>query len=229
MAITGTDIVQDSMYQAGVLGVGDALSNSDAQAVLRTLNRMLDSWSNERLMIYDVLQDSFPMVAGTAVYDSSLLSSGRPVNIDSIFVRLSNIDWPVEIVDVEDFSNIPYKIVQSVPTMCNIDFGMPNVTFTFYPIPYAAFTCFLNIWRELPTPVTLATSLALPPGYEHAIVTNLAMQIGPMFGRPPDQVTVQAARESRAVIKRLNYSPKLMETGLDRRGDPSNGFIYKGF
>ena len=229
MAITGSTIVSDALYQNGALGQGDVLSDADAQLCLRRLNRMLESWGNENQMVYALTEDNFAMTPGLGQYSTSLLS-GRPIEVMSIFVRLSNIDWDIEFIDYQQWGAIAYKPVTSVPQYCYVDTDFPNMTMNFYPTPYAGFTCFVTSkFNILASQVTLTTSVNLPPGYEKAIVDCLAVDCAPSFGRPVTPEVNMMANQARAWLKRTNYIPLEMVTGLGADHDPSNGFIYQGW
>lgn len=229
MAITGEQLVTDALYGAQILGVDQqGPTDNEAQTMLRRLNRMLDSWANEGLMVYAITSESFAMTAGQAAYSSSLLAS-RPVAIDSIFVRLTDIDYPVQLVDNQYFDAIPYKATTGIPGACYVDTAFPNMTFNFYPAPYAAFTCFINSRKTFQAAIALATSVTLPPGYEKALVDGLTVEACRTFGREPTADMVRNVIEAKAVLKRTNYKPLVAELGfVDQRPSP-DAFIYKGF
>lgn len=229
--ITGLQLVTDAMYGSGALGQDEAITAADSQLCLRRLNRLMDSWSNFRSRCYQVQTDSFLMTANVASYSSTLLlNMGRPLNVDSMYVRLQNIDWTVEMISAADWAAIVYKPVPSIPNYCYLDTGFPDATFNFYPVPYAAFTCFVNSTTSLPADITLSTNIALPPGYERAIVDCLSIDICPSFGVQPSPTLIMSARQGTEALARTNlYVPELT-TMLDYgQPDPSNGFIYKGF
>lgn len=226
---SGSDIVIDALFACGAYGQGDNLSNADAQLCLRRLNRMLDSWSNLRTLCYQVGYQTFNTVAGQQQYSSALLSGGRPVSVDSMFARLSNVDYPISLIDNQTWGDIAYKPVQSVPSMCWLDTGFPDTTFNFYPIPNAVYTMYVACVDKLSTPITLTTVIALPPGYEKAMVDNLAVDIAPSFGRQVSPQMAQDALASRKLVETTNYSPLLMDSPFTWQPDFSLGFLYKGF
>lgn len=231
MAITGLQLVTDAMYASGALGADESITAAESQLCLRRLNRLMSSWSNFRSRCYEIQTDSFTMTPNVSAYSSALLTvMGRPVDIDSMYVRLDNIDWLVEMISAADWASIVYKPVPSIPNQCYLDTGFPNATLNFYPVPYAAFTCFVNATRALPDTIALATSVALPPGYERALVDSLAVDICPSFGRQPDAALVMSARQATEALARINLVVPEMTTPLDRgQPDPSNGFVFRGF
>lgn len=212
---TALDLITDAMLEAGVGSIGDAVADDVAQFGLRKLNRMLESWATESLMVFDIYRDSFVMTPGVASYSSALLAQGRPVSVDYCFVRLANIDYDIEIINNQQYDDIAFKSTAGLPDRCYPDIGFPNDTFFFYPTPAAAYTAFFDLRRQLTAGTLLVgTTVALPPGYELAIVSNLAMALWGPFKRPPRADLVETARESKATLKRLNRTPMVMDTDL---------------
>lgn len=230
VAITGEQLVTDAMLQATILGQDQTPDAWQAALVLRRLNRLLDSWATEPQMIFSTTTDSFTMTAGTASYASTLLTTlGRSVAIESVYVSLSSIDYVVNLIDEQTWQAITYKPTTGVPTSCFADRSFPTETMYFYPTPYAAFTCYVSGNKVLTSAVTLSTSLSLPAGYERALVDNLAVDICPSFYKQATDQMISDARTSRAVLKRNNYTPLVMDTGLATNQPSPDAFIYKGF
>lgn len=225
-------LVNDAAFDAQVLGQDQTLSSGDAQLLLRKLNRMLDSWSNEKQMIYSNTAQTFLMTPSVATYSTSLLTLGRPVSIDSMTVTLDNIDYPVDMIDLLKWNSITYKLTEAIPNQCYYNANIPNGEFNFYPRPYAQFLCTVYASYQLAqVPLILATNLVLPPGYEAAIVAGLAVEAWNSFkSGDPAPSMIKKAIDTRAVIKRTNFQPLEMETPFDHNdGDISNAFLYKGF
>jgi hypothetical protein len=60
-------------------------------------------------------------------------------------------------------------------------------------------------------------------------VDGLAVDIAPSFGAEVTPIMLKASVESRRVLRRNNYVPLIMDTGLaDNRPSP-DAFIYRGF
>lgn len=231
MSITGTQLVQDALAGCGAYGPVDTLADADAQLVLRRLNRLLESWANENLMVYEIAVDTLTMVAGTATYlSSSLASAIRPVSVDSAYLTLNSISYPLSLIDNQTWGDIPYKPARGLPQVLFADPGQSTWSLNFYPTPDAAYVLNLSVRRLLAaSAVTLATTISLPPGYERAIVDNLSVDIAPSFGRQVDPVLMKSANDAKANLKRANYIPLVMESGIWNGVEPSLGFIYNGF
>jgi hypothetical protein len=231
MAITGTTIITDALIGLGVIDASGTVATADSDYMLRLLNRMVDDWATQSLMIYGLTEDSFTMTGGTATYSSALLTvMGRPVSINSMFVRLGGIDYPVDIVDVQSYDDIAYKTTTGIPNQCYVRWNYPNLSMTFYPVPYAAFTCFVEGVTPLnATAITGATSLALPQGYERVLVNCLQMEAAPAYGMQPSPLLLKNAADGVANLKRVNYEPLVMNSDLSEGSISPSAFIYQGF
>lgn len=228
---TVATLVNDAAYQAQVLGQDQTLSSGDAQLILRRLNRMLDSWSNEKQLIYNNEVATFTMAPSVATYLTSVLPKGRPIAITAMKVNLNNIDYDVTMIDLYKWNEISYKLTESIPNQCYYNPNFPDGEMNFYPRPYAAFTCTVTANYPISNTLLLSDNLVLPAGYEAAIVAGLAVDIWPSFkGGPPDQFLLADAQRTRAVIKRTNFQALEMDTPFDQKYDDiSNAFLYKGF
>lgn len=205
---TALVLVQDAMYTAGVLGqdgTSQPEAAADQQLALRFLQRMLDSWANESLLLYTTSQETLPMVANTATYSTALLSTPtRPVSVDGMYVLYAGVSYPIEMIGRDAYNQIGIKTVAAIPQYCYYNPDMTQGSFTFFPVPYATMTAFVDCERVLTGTLTLATDVVLPPGYEEAIVASLAEAICRPFGRPLTPDIARAAKEARARIKKRN-------------------------
>lgn len=233
---TCVEYVTDALLAASVIGDDQQLPDSMAQKALRRLTRLIGSWGNDVLLgCFATNAETFTMVPNQAAYSTALLAGGRPVSVDSIWVELSNISYPVTMRSQQWYDAVTYKPTSAVPDNCFYDATMPSGTFYFYPTPYAAFTCHVNR-RDLlsaATPLLLTTDLILPPGYDKAIVDSLAVDIFPTFKgtqRPIPQDLKDLAREAKRLLRVTNYDPMEMASPFDGNGQNfSNSFLYKGF
>lgn len=209
-------LVYDAMYAARVLGQDATPTSGDVQLVLRRLNRMLDSWSNEKQMIFLQNSETFTTVAGQQAYSTAVLSGGRPISINSMRVSVGTVDFPLEQIDQLKWNGIPVKTVTSIPAQFYYDQGYPNASIFFYPVPYAALTVTAYMQRPLGgAGLALTDTVAMPQGYEAAIVAGLAADIWPSFKQGDLPKALIAERtQTRGVLKRTNYSPMEMVNPL---------------
>lgn len=226
---TARDLIEDAAAEIGEDAADTSLSDHDAQRMLRRLRRMLDGWATERLMVYALTQETIALVAGTASYSSSGLAAGRPVKVEGAFVRDGDTDYGLTIVTDDEYQRIPAKTTQSMPEVLYPRMSMPNATLYLWPVPTAAYTLYLTLRRTFGSVAGLSTTVDLPPGYERAIVTNLAVECAPLFGTKVSDETATIARDSKAALKCLNYAPAEMDHGIPSARYPANRVtIYEG-
>lgn len=226
---TGTIIVQDALFQRGVLAEGQAPNADQLATGLRFLNRMLDSWSAEKAMIFVITQETFTTVDGTGEYDTDDFDSGngRPSAVNFLTLTLSGVTYNVTLVDNQTYAQITFKNINSIPTICYYDSDYPVANFFFYPVPYAAFTAAVDVYRPITSAITASTNLVLPEGYEKAIVDNLTIYYN--SGVPPTAQMRLDAKDSRDIIKRANYTPLIMNSPINSGYSVSNDFPMSGW
>lgn len=232
MSITGAQLCQDAMFQAGVLGQDGTVNpqgDADVQLVLRYLNRLLDSWSIESLMIYASALDTLPLVASTATYATTLLTSTlRPTKVTSISVTYGGVNYPVELIDDARYNDIALPTLAAIPQVCNYTASYPAGSFVFFPVPFATMTANIYVERLLTTAtVTTATTLTFPPGYERALVACLAKEICPPFYQPITTDIAKAAMEALSVLKKRNWQPFEAKTPFDQDNSYDLAYICR--
>ena len=221
------DLIYDAMYAAGVLGEGESSSSPEsAQYALRKLQRMIDSWANDGLMVYTQTQETMTLSAGDATYTTADLSTNtRPVALERAFVRYSDTDTEVRIVTRQQWNAIAFKAGEGVPEVVKYEPAMTAGQFTFYPVPHETMAVYFDCRRVLGSGWTLDTEVTLPPGYEKALVDNLAVELcSGGFGVQASPALLQAARASKAVLARINWQPPLLRNQFEAL--PSD--IYSG-
>ena len=77
---TTLDIISRALKDIGALEAGESPTSEAAQDAMDMLNDMIDSWSNEHLLIYNVSEIIFPVVAGQTQY-----TLGIPGSVGSSF------------------------------------------------------------------------------------------------------------------------------------------------
>ena len=161
---TARDVVYDAAFAAGALGQGETMSDADAQLILRRFGRLLDSWSNENLLIYDVYVDDLVLTANVGDYLTTDLAQGRPVSVDSMYVVMDQISYPIQMIDNQTYNAIALKTeIQSIPAFCWYNSGFPDGEFHFWPYPYGGMVAKVNCRRLLkPDGIVLGSVLSFP-------------------------------------------------------------------
>lgn len=209
MSITANTMIQSAMRKMQVLGIDASPTAQEGADGLYALNAMLDLWSIERLMVYQVQQNSYSWTANTA---SMTIGSGgdfdtsRPIKIEpkgNFFRDSSSLDYQVVVLPRQNYDSIADKSASgSIPDFLFHDDGFPTRTLYAYPTPSAAMTLYLNTWKPLQAFSGLTTVLSLPPGYQVAIETNLAVFWAPEFGAAASNaIKANGVKEMAAISK----------------------------
>lgn len=216
---TANDIIKRAYRILGDLGTGEAMTASQAADGLEALNAMLDSFSIDRLFIYEVRQDSLTWPANTTsrtIGDGGDFDIHRPVRVENgtYFQDSNSIAYPVDIVrNREVYDRIEDKTVKS--SYPEILFYEPSVTWAtmyVYPVPNQELTLYINQWQPLQVFDTLTEAHVLPPGYRRMLAYNLAKELEAETGLPLIPSALMIANESRAKVKRSNNLPTLSQT-----------------
>lgn len=219
-------VIQRALRLIGVTQTGQAPTASEANDALSALNLMLDNWSNEKLMIYTVVNNLFNVVAGQTDYTLGTSGSAadwissqatRPLNVQRYagFIRANqsgiNTDYAMDYYPNDRFQNIFQKqISTNYPYAWTCDWQFPISTVRLYPNPTINTVFGLTEYAQLRHFTGLTDLAEFPPGYENAIGWNLALELSPEYGVEPSAIIIEKAKETKYNIKRSNQQPVLM-------------------
>ena len=217
---TALSMILRSMRIARVIGKGETLDDDEAQDGLEALNSMLNSWQTESLSVYQIREESFSWAGGSqsrTIGVGGNFVTDRPVRVDPSSAFVSNsIDYSIGVrglIDVSAWAAIPDKTTQStIPWLIYPEYGPVLVTLYAYPIPSSTITFKLRSWKQLQSFSTLTTDLSLPPGYEEAIVFNLAERFGFEFGKDLSRQAKTIAVTSKRNIQTINVRVPVMSS-----------------
>src|SRR3990167_1901608 len=228
---TALQMITSGLRKIGEYSTGETLGSDVTSDGLAVMNTMLESWSLERLMCYQITQESLALTASDGTYTIGTggdFDTDRPTKIvDPCFIRdSSNLDSPLQIFDAAAYGRIVQKTIDGTyPGYLFYDQGFSSSlgTITLYPEPQAALTLFINSWKQLQNFSTLTTDLAMPPGYRRAIEFNFAVEMASEFGRDPPPSVVSVAKSAKATLKSLNMPDSMMrlDSGIAGGGIPN--------
>jgi hypothetical protein len=176
---------------------------------LTVLNRMLASWSAERLLVPYVTDESFTLTAGTAVYtigSSGTFNTTRPIRIVDGYVRdTANVDTPVDpTMSLDEWARIADKATRGRPERLYYAPEYPLGKIHLDLPPDLAYTLRLWSWKPLSSIATLDTTVSLPGEYEELIVLSLAVKLAPGHNVALDATVIQQAAGAHATLRTLN-------------------------
>lgn len=220
---TAQSLINRSLRLIGALDPEESPTTNETANVLEALNGLIDSWRNDRLIVWSISTVTKTLTVGDGTYtigSGADINTTRPVRIEGAYVTQSGIDYPVEVISEAAYRRIADKTTQGdLPTKVYYDPAVANGTIYLHPVPSAANVLTLSVWSPISTLAAAGTTVTLPPGYERALASNLAIDIAPEFQKTASQEVAKMARESLAAIKKANIRPIFaqMEMATGRR------------
>ena len=230
---TAQTLIDRAMRLIGAVESGESPTPTESADCLTALNAMIESWQTERLIVYAYVDTPFTLVSGDSSYTvgptGNFALTPRPSKLENCFVRASNIDYPIEVVDQERWFAIPDKTTSSdIPTFAYYEPTLATGNLQLWPVPNTAHSLHIVTWSPISSFAALSTTVALPQGYERVLAYNLAVEISPEFQLPLPPTVQQIAAESLAMIKRANQRPMRACTELGRLLGGNRSDIFSG-
>lgn len=212
--VTFLDILSDSLTYIGQLGIGRSVSPEQAQQALRKANRMLAKWSLKKLLIPVITVRPFTLSASVQDYTvgptGATFTGTRPVYVESGIATIpgTNMQNPMSVLDKTQWDAIPDAGMicglNGVPAMVWVEYTFPNLAFHVSAIPSTAVDIRLGTWELLQQFAAVTEEVNLPPGYEEALVYNLAAELAGDYDQPVTQDLGQLAADSLATLSTNN-------------------------
>lgn len=216
----------------GQIPAGQSPTTEESADALVAFNDLVESWRNYGLTVFAMQEETLTLTtsATRTVGPSGSLVTTRPVEIRKAWIVDNGYSYDVRIISHAEYADIGNKTeTADWPSVVLIEYGMPNVTLTFWPVPNASRT------MKLLTPVattefaSAATTVSLPPGWSRALAYNLAVELAPEFETTPSPAVVKVAEESLGALKRANIRPIMARSDLTSMvGRPTTANILSG-
>jgi hypothetical protein len=188
-----TDLLYPALRLAGVVtAAGRTASPSQMADAFQSLNRMIDAWRMERLLIYTVRIDRFTLAPSQTSYTigpGGDFDAPRPTRITAANIVLtiggSQVHTRLRILTDRDWAAKSLReIPTTIPTELYSDGAFPLSTLYLWGYPTAANDLELFTWQQLDQFAAQTDAVSVPPAYEDAIVYNLAVRLTAQFGLP---------------------------------------------
>lgn len=218
------DIIRHAMLDLQAVDAEQPVNATEAQDCLVRLNRMIDTWNGDGLMIFTIAIQDFPLISNKQIYTlgpGGDFNTARPATIDrASIVILSNpsqpLEYPIPMYSTQNWQEqVPIKNVPgNLPLAVYDDGGSPLRSLTFWPVASDNTLFRLYPWQQLTQFSDLQTVVSFPPGYLEALQSNLAIRIAPMFRAEVAPETAMLAVSSVARIKSNNADDTQLRSDL---------------
>ena len=243
---SANDFAAASLRLLNVIQAGEDPSAEDGEVAFDVLNRWIDSLGTQRLTIYFLTRTTQTLTATTASYSigsSGTINIARPLWIDHAGLILDTAatypeEASIRVLTDDEYAAWTPKTQQSTyATAIWYDHNWSSGLGLIRPLPIPNVST-TQLVLYTPTAITQfadqSTNYTFPPGYQRAIVTNLALELTayyPAANLPP--TLAKFAADSLADIKRgnLRLSHVVIDPALrgHRRSMSQSRFLSGGF
>ena len=215
--------------------------------MMRSWSAELGPISSRKLITFTLTSGTFRYTIGNTTYDDDPLTQDdiaywRPQQILEAHVRVDGVDNRLEIVTFQEYQRIASKDPgDSIPYVLGYNPSTPSGVIYLYPPPGGAYSLRLTLlapFKEFAlatdTGDTLSSGIDVagaisktnmeesldyffPPGYDHAIVTNLAELLGAEYGIPMTRLAVIQGMAQKAKASIVNGNLEVEALELDPR------------
>lgn len=202
-SIAGT-VLTVTAISSGAINIGQAINGALAGTVITSLGTGQQGNAPTGIGTY-IVNISQTLANAASSYQP------RPIRINSAFVRVATLDYPVKVMSFEDYEKVGLKSLNGPwPYGVYYQPAEPVGTLNYWPNPSSG-EVHLFCDSLLGNFQTLADVVNLPQGYAMAMRWNLAELLMPEYGKANEtqiaMVTKNAAN-SLAWVKRVNARPQ---------------------
>jgi hypothetical protein len=224
----GKGLIYPALRKAAVtLGPQRTPSPAQYQDGLEELNRLVGSLNCDRLNIFTNQRWEFPLTAGLKTYTIGQdptgqiiadLDAPRPQAIERANIITgsggSDLRYPLALPTVLQWALIPMQdLGMTIPTALYNDRAYPLSTLYLYGQPMEGCRLELFYWLLIPVFQTADDIVLLPPGYEDALVLNLAVRLAPHFQRAVEPDVRADAQKALMRLESINAPKPIADTG----------------
>jgi hypothetical protein len=161
---TASELIHSSMRLIGAIAAGEILETNELNDALVTLNQLLASWSTERVTVYEIRRDSFPLTGAPSytMGPAGVFAAPRPTQIVAARASTANFGRGLTLIDVNRWSEILERGgAVNLPMKAFVDYASPLATVYLWPVPAAGTVIELYTLQEY---TTFPDGVAAPNG-----------------------------------------------------------------
>ena len=218
------DIIKRAMRLLSIIESSETPKAQEATDFLQVLNWMIEEWTNQKLITYQIVNELFATVGGKGTYtigpDTSCdFNTMNPVKITGAYLRDTtpgyNNDWTLEVIPNDRYQQIFQKAISTTyPRFLHFTRSWPYGVVDLWPIPVKAYQLEISQWKQLVKFSSIQDIVCLPPGYKDALCLNLAVKMAPEYGKVVPDIA-DLAIKSLIPIKEINWEPVYLD--IDRQ------------
>lgn len=209
--MTVLDVITDALAELGVASPGETVSTEDRTYGLNKLNRLLSSWIAEKIAVNGINVLDFTST-GAETYTFGSGGSGstvRPAAIIAVGVINSNRSAVARLLDAAGYTAALDKSRAGLfAEIAYYNAAFPLGTLYLSPKPAAGGTIRVHNIQPLAAYTSVTDVVTLAPGFDRAVIANLALDMAPAYGAPGGAAQIQMlmamAKESKQAVQALS-------------------------
>jgi hypothetical protein len=218
---TVQDLINEAYILTGDLALeGQSLTSAETAYAVLLLNDIIDEFSLDKLLAFARTKLTLPLTISQQSYTIGIggnFNVDRPINIQSASIFYLGQEYPLNIIQLQQWQNIIQKSDKSnIPIFLYMDNAFPLNNLNLYPIPMAN----ADLILYTPTPLTTITDANLfsdipfPIGYKKALKFVLAEEL--LIGKQSNPVISQKANEAKDYLRQnSNNDEIILESAFD--------------
>ena len=234
MASTVQQLIYTALRALGMgLNPGQVPNTAELADGLDILNRLVDAWGTQRLTMFTTERNVQGINAGQQTYQLGLGAADwnipRPPWLDGAGLVVSSnptYEIPLRVLRTDkdwQYVSSVKSLSSTLPTTIYMEPDFPYATVAFWPAPASA----NNVALYFPVPVTqfvnLSDTVSVPPGYEEALVYDLAIHLAPAWNAQVPAAVAAIADGAKASLKRANVIASMPKMRVDRALESRKG------
>lgn len=243
LAQVGEGILYPALRKAAItLAPGRTPSPAQFQDALDELNRLTGSLNCDRMFIYSIDTEEFPLNPVKMSYTIGQpadpfavvdFAAPRPQLIDRANIVMNGLRYPLALVTDLQWSRIRLQTLpNTIPRVLYNDRASPVSTLSLWGQPQPGQSLELFVWHQVPYAVSLTDVITAPFQYVDALVLNLAVRLVTHFPdnrdapRQVDPNLYQQARESLMRLESINAPQPTLDVACGCKSGYMN--VYSG-
>lgn len=213
---TAQTIIDRAGRMLSLVQSGQSMTSAESADALIALNAMLQTWQINKTTVYAIQDKTYTLAGASAI---TLGAAGnittRPDKIEAVFIRKGSDDYPVDPMTFDEWVAISDKTVtNAIPNRYYYEASYPQGVLNLNEVPSEANVLHVLMWTPFTAFSAVSDSVSLPPGYERAMASNLAIEIAPEFEREPSMTVRQIAANSLRAIRSINTRPIMLDSEI---------------
>lgn len=206
--VTRNQIIARALRICGALAYGeDATPEQESQAS-EALNSFVKSLEGDGIRLWTTVNYS-----GTLTSTGTIALNAEYVGLESLFIRISGADTPMQMITAEDYDLIVDKSAAGQPEKAYWMHSASGGTLYFHPIPATGdtYSIYGRMLRKLGDFDILSDNPDVPSNWLDAVVYGLAAQLSYEYG-------LDLGRTKLLEEKYIQLKKEAMHTGNERMG-----------